>query len=60
MISSSTEQNGVVDNILRPRPIKPENPMVLRAQSEERGLKPNHAVESIPSGISRWALNSTL
>lgn len=45
------------DHILRPRPVKPSNPMVLRAMSEERGssLKPNGNAESqVPSGISRY------
>ena len=45
------------DHILRPRPLKPGNPMVLRAMSEDResGLKPNGGTEShMPSGISRF------
>ncbi|KAK3176050.1 hypothetical protein OEA41_007372 [Lepraria neglecta] len=33
--------NGNTDHILRPRPVKPSNPMVLRAQSEEGNLKSN-------------------
>lgn len=55
--SSSQTQNGGPDNIIRPRPVKPSNPMVLRAQSEERNLKPpnGHIDTIIMSGVSRYA-----
>lgn len=51
--SSFSEQNGELDNVLRPRPIKPGNPMVLRTQVQEVGLKPFNGIEALPSGISR-------
>ena len=53
---SPHDGSNETDHILRPRPMKPSNPMILRAMSEERGssLKPNGHVESqVPSGISR-------
>lgn len=50
----SSGQNDGTDSIRRPRPIKPGNPMVLRAQSEEGSLKPSHGSEQLPSGISRY------
>lgn len=50
--SSSSTQNGGPDHIIRPRPVKPSNPMVLRAQSEEGNLKPNGHVDTILSGSS--------
>lgn len=54
--SFSQTQNGGPDNIIRPRPVKPSNPMVLRAQSEERNLKPNGHIDTIiMSGVSRYA-----
>lgn len=53
--SSLSVQNDGTDNILRPRPIQPGNPMVLRAQSEEGGLKPTHGIDFMPSGVSRFA-----
>lgn len=55
--SSYSAQNGGIggiDNILRPRPVQPGNPMVLRAQNEEEGLKPSHGVDLIQSSISRF------
>ena len=53
--NSSSYQNGGTDHILRPRPIKPGNPMILRAQSEEGGLKTNGHHEGQLSGMSRYA-----
>lgn len=54
--SFSQTQNGGPDNIIRPRPVKPSNPMILRAQSEERSLKPNGHIDTIiMSGVSRYA-----
>lgn len=50
--SSSSTQNIGPDHIIRPRPVKPSNPMVLRAQSEEGNLKPNGHVDTILSGSS--------
>ncbi|KAI4209070.1 MAG: hypothetical protein LQ351_007966 [Letrouitia transgressa] len=38
--ATSHQQHDPSDGILRPRPIKPGNPMVLRAQSEDDALKP--------------------
>lgn len=52
--SSYSAQNGGIDNILRPRPIQPGNPMVLRAQNEEDGLKPSHGVDLSQSSLSRF------
>lgn len=52
--SPFSEQNGELDNVLRPRPIKPGNPMVLRTQVQEAGLKPLNSIEAPPSGISRF------
>ena len=52
---SSSIQNGVPDHIIRPRPVKPSNPMVLRAQSEDGNLKPNGQADTILSGTSRYA-----
>ena len=56
--SSSFDRSNGGDHILRPRPVKPSNPMVLRAMSEESGggLKPNgKAMESqVSSSISRY------
>ncbi len=45
-------QNGGTDHILRPRPVKPSNPMILRAQSEEGTLRPNGQTESQLSAMS--------
>ena len=56
MSSSYNHTNGG-DHIIRPRPMKPGNPMVSRALNEEgSGLKPNgKSTESeLPSGISRY------
>lgn len=53
--SFSVGQNVAADNILRPRPVKPGNPIVLRAQNEEGGLKPSQGVELLSSGVSRYA-----
>lgn len=52
--SSFSEQNGELDNVLRPRPIKPGNPMVLRTQVQEAGLKPFNGIEALPLEISRF------
>lgn len=55
-MASSPPSNGALDHILRPRPVKPGNPRVLRAQSEDRegGLKAAGGPESnVQSGISR-------
>ena len=54
MASFSADQNGTHDHILRPRAVKPGNPMVLRAQSQEGILKPPSITGDIPnSGLSR-------
>ena len=55
--SSSQTQSGAPDHIIRPRPIKASNPSVMRAQSEERNLKPNGHIDTILSGVSRYAGN---
>lgn len=52
--SDFSEQNSELDNVLRPRPIKLGNPMVLRTQVQEAGLKPLNGIEALPSGISRF------
>ncbi|MCJ1337867.1 hypothetical protein MMC09_003151 [Bachmanniomyces sp. S44760] len=53
MASFSADQNGTHDHILRPRAVKPGNPMVLRAQSQEGILKPPSITGDIPnSGLS--------
>lgn len=54
--SSLYDQNDESDNILRPRPIKPGNPMILRALGQENGLKPTQGVESLASAVSRFVL----
>ena len=55
MASSSQTQNGGPDHIIRSRPVnKASNPVVLRAQSEERSLKPNGHIDTIMSGVSRY------
>lgn len=46
--------NGNTDHILRPRPVKPGNPIVLRAQSKEGTLRSNGNYDGIPSGMSRY------
>lgn len=52
--SSSLTRNDGPDHIIRPRPVKPSNPMVLRAQSEEGSLKPgNGHIDTVMSGNSR-------
>ena len=59
--SSRNDHDSDHDHILRPRPMKPGNPMVLRAMSEDResGLKPNGGADShMPSGISRYGNSS--
>ncbi|MCJ1372627.1 hypothetical protein MMC20_003852 [Loxospora ochrophaea] len=48
---SANQNRDDADHILRPRAVRPDNPMVLRAQSDERSLKPNIASET-PSGVS--------
>ena len=50
----SPHANGGPDHILRPRPIKPTNPLVLRTQSEERSLKVDGGAHNQGSGISRY------
>ena len=50
---SANQNRDDADHILRPRAVRPDNPMVLRAQSDERSLKPNIASET-PSGVSRY------
>ncbi|MCJ1342982.1 hypothetical protein MMC31_001171, partial [Peltigera leucophlebia] len=50
--SSFSEQSAELDNVLRPRPIKPGNPMVLRTQVQEVGLKPLNGIEALHSEIS--------
>ena len=53
--SSSSTQDGAPDHIIRPRPGKASNPTNMRAQSEERSLKPNGHIDTILSGVSRYA-----
>ena len=53
--TSAPKQNGGPDHIVRPRPVKPSNPMVTRALSEEGSLKPNGHIDTIMSGSSRYA-----
>ena len=53
--SSSQIQSGGSDHIIRPRPVKASNPTLMRAQSEERSLKPNGHIDLILSGVSRYA-----
>lgn len=45
------------DNIVRPRAVKPGNPMVLRAMSEEGAIKVDPTSELLPSHGSRSALD---
>ena len=50
-------QNAGTDHILRPRAVKPGNPLVQRAQSEEAaGLTINGGADHLPSGVSRYYL----
>lgn len=58
--SSYPTQNGGHDHIIRPRPVKPGNPMVLRAQSEEGSLKHNGHIDTMMSGTSRYAIHQIL
>ncbi|KAL8714701.1 MAG: hypothetical protein Q9225_006526 [Loekoesia sp. 1 TL-2023] len=56
-MASSTfhERPHAADSIVRPRPMKPGNPMVLRAQEEDGGLKVNGGLsklENPSSGMS--------
>ena len=57
MASSSSSQipNCGSDHIIRPRPVKASNPTIMRAQSEEGSLKPNGNIDTILSGVSRYA-----
>ncbi|KAL8970237.1 MAG: hypothetical protein Q9197_003924, partial [Variospora fuerteventurae] len=53
--STSQHRHDASDGIIRPRPVKPGNPAVLRAQGEDGGLKTNGGVlklESPASGLS--------
>ncbi|KAI4177023.1 MAG: hypothetical protein LQ343_000503 [Gyalolechia ehrenbergii] len=53
--SNSHQHHHVIDGIIRPRPLKPGNPMVLRAQEEHGGLKANgnlSKLENPSSGMS--------
>ena len=45
--------NGDADRILRPRPVKPQNPSVLRTQNENGFLGPQDAGDAPASGVSR-------
>lgn len=57
MVPTASDQGeSGQDHILRPRAIKPGNPQVLRAQSEDQSLRPNGATDILPSVISRFAL----
>ena len=47
--------SSIMDNILRPRPVKPANPAIDRTQNEDTGLKPGHAIDAILSNASRYA-----
>ncbi|MCJ1399527.1 hypothetical protein MMC11_002729 [Xylographa trunciseda] len=49
--ASSHDQDNH-DHILRPRAVKPGNPMVIRAMSEEQTLKPNGLAHTHQSGLS--------
>ena len=53
--SFSSTQNGGSDQIIRPRPVKPSNPTILRAQSGEGSLRPNGHIDTVLSGASRYA-----
>ncbi|KAL8931697.1 MAG: hypothetical protein Q9216_007107 [Gyalolechia sp. 2 TL-2023] len=53
--STSHQHHHALDGIVRPRPLKPGNPMVLRAQEEDGGVKANGSPpkpENSNSGIS--------
>lgn len=53
--STSLQHHHAIDGIVRPRPLKPGNPMVLRAQEEDGGLKVNGGLsklETTGSGLS--------
>ncbi|KAL9102820.1 MAG: hypothetical protein Q9163_002069 [Psora crenata] len=50
--SFSTVPNELVDSILRPRPIQPGNPGVLRAQVDNESLKVDTHVNGQASGMS--------
>lgn len=52
--STSLAQNRGPEYIIRPRPVKASNPMVLRAQSEDGSHKPNGNADSQLSGNSRY------
>ena len=51
--SPSPFMNGGPDHILRPRPVKAMNSLVLRTQSQEGSLKPDGKEHNQASGISR-------
>ena len=58
-MSSSALHNAQddMDNIVRPRAVKPENPMVLRAMSEEGAAKVNGISKTPPPDLSRFVLD---
>lgn len=54
--STSHHRHDASDGIVRPRPVKPGNPAVLRAQGEDGGMKANGGpskLEAPASGLSR-------
>ncbi|KAL9125632.1 MAG: hypothetical protein Q9217_005185 [Psora testacea] len=55
--SSSLTASGGTESILRPRPLKPGNPGVLRAQSESECLKLEANVNGHTSTMSRYVAN---
>ncbi|KAI4190146.1 MAG: hypothetical protein LQ348_003707 [Seirophora lacunosa] len=53
--STSHHRHDASDGIVRPRPVKPGNPAVLRAQGEDGGMKANGGpskLEVLASGLS--------
>ena len=58
--STSLNQNGGPDHIVRPRPVKPNNPMLLRGQSGEGSLRPSAHIDTVLSSASRYAGHQVL
>ncbi|KAI4179315.1 MAG: hypothetical protein L6R41_007911 [Letrouitia leprolyta] len=50
--STSLQHHHAIDGIVRPRPLKPGNPMVLRAQEEDGGLKVNGGLSKLETPTS--------
>ncbi|KAL9111418.1 MAG: hypothetical protein Q9227_004095 [Pyrenula ochraceoflavens] len=49
MVATRSHANGDADHVLRPRPVKPVNPSVLRTQQSNDGLQ---VPSDTPSGVS--------